>query len=130
MAYYINITNMKLDVMKSTIVETPEFISRSKSVLSSEEIKDLIDYLSDYPEAGDLIAGTGGVRKLRWQRRGMGKRGGSRVIYFYYNDFIPLFLLTVYAKNQRSDLAESQKSELREILQELVKQYMKGDQND
>jgi len=116
--------------MKNTIVETPEFISRAKSVLSSEEIKDLVDYLSDYPEAGDLITGTGGVRKLRWQRKGMGKRGGSRVIYFYYNDCIPLFLLTVYAKNQKSNLTESQKTELREILHELVKQYMKGEKND
>ena len=116
--------------MKNTIVETPEFIRSAKSVLSAEEIKDLIDYLSDYPEVGDLITGTGGVRKLRWQRKGMGKRGGSRVIYFYYNDFIPLFLLTVYAKNQKPDLTESQKTELRGILQELVKQYMKGEKND
>ncbi len=106
------------------------FTSRSKSVLSEAEIKELVDYLADYPEAGDLITGTGGVRKLRWVRKGMGKRGGSRVIYFYYNEHMPLFFLTVYAKNQKADLLESQKSELKEILQELVKHYIKGDQND
>jgi hypothetical protein len=116
--------------MKNTIVETPEFVSRSKSVLSESEIKELIDYLSDYPEAGDLISGTGGVRKLRWIRKGMGKRGGSRVIYFFYNDSMPLFLLTIYAKNQQVDLLESQKSELKEILKELVKHYTQGEENE
>ena len=60
----------------------------------------------------------------------MGKRGGSRVIYFFYNDSMPLFLLTVYAKNQQVDLLESQKSELKEVLKELVKHYTKGEENE
>lgn len=111
--------------MQSTIVETPEFISRSKSILSDLEVKELIDYLSDYPESGDLIPGTGGVRKLRWARQGMGKSGGSRVIYFYHNDSIPLFLLTVYAKNQKDNLSATQKNELKGLLQTLVKNYRK-----
>ena len=113
--------------MKNTIIETPEFVSQSKSILSESEVKELIDYLSDYPEAGDLITGTGGVRKLRWTRKGMGKRGGSRVIYFYYTDLVPIFLLTIYAKNQKDDLSASEKCELKKILEQLVKNYTQGE---
>lgn len=112
--------------MKITIVETPEFISQAKKVLDEEEKRELIDYLADYPKAGDLIEGTGGARKLRWSRKGVGKRGGSRVIYFFYNDSIPLFLLTVYAKNKKVDLSEKEKSEMKSIFRDLVKNYREG----
>lgn len=115
--------------MKITIVETPEFIAQAKKVLDEEEKRDLIDYLADYPKAGDLIEGTGGARKLRWSRKGVGKRGGSRVIYFFYNDSIPLFLLTVYAKNKKVDLSEKEKNELRSVFKGLVKNYKDGDKN-
>lgn len=109
--------------MRTTIVETPEFISRSKKVLSENEIKELIDYLADYPEAGDLIEGTGGARKLRWLRKGMGKRGGSRIIYFFHDDSSPLFLLSIFSKNQKVNLSAREKHELKAILKELISNY-------
>lgn len=65
--------------------------------------------------AGDEIPSTGGLRKLRWGRAGMGKRGGARVIYYFYDDTAPLFLLEVYSKAQQKDLSPSEKKSLSKI---------------
>ena len=68
-----------------------------------------MNFIARTPEAGDVIPNTGGVRKLRWGRAGMGKRGGTRVIYFYHDANRPLYLLMVYAKAQREDLTPDEK---------------------
>jgi hypothetical protein len=67
------------------------------------------DYLSLNPLVGDEIPGTGGVRKMRWTRPGMGKRGGARIIYYFYDETAPIYLLWAYAKNQQGDLKPSEK---------------------
>ena len=77
-----------------TVVETPEFLSATKKLMDDEERKALVDFLALNPMAGDLIQGTGGIRKLRWALEGRGKRGGSRIIYFYHDREMPLFALT------------------------------------
>jgi hypothetical protein len=64
------------------IAELPTYISLADKLLSADERQDLINYLAEHPKAGDIIEGTGGVRKLRWRRGGQGKSGGVRVIYF------------------------------------------------
>lgn len=64
-----------------TVVETPAFMRDAAATLTERERNDLISYLAASPEAGDIIAGTGGARKLRWRAEGRGKRGGTRVIY-------------------------------------------------
>jgi hypothetical protein len=64
-----------------TIIETPEFLSATRKLVTEEERAVLVDYLAHNPAAGELIPGTGGVRKLRWGLEGRGKRGGARVIY-------------------------------------------------
>lgn len=111
---------------KITVIETPEFISRAKKLLDANEKDSLISYLSDYPEAGNIIQGTGGARKVRWYKGKHGKRGGNRVIYFYHNNQVPLFLLSVFSKNQRVDLRENEKAELKKILSQLVDTYKEG----
>lgn len=88
-----------------TVVETPEFQTVIAALMSEEERLQLIDYLAFHPTAGDLIKGTGGLRKLRWALQGRGKRGGARIIYFYFSDQTPLFALTAYAKNKKADLS-------------------------
>jgi mRNA-degrading endonuclease RelE of RelBE toxin-antitoxin system len=77
-----------------TIVELPEFKNKSDKLLSNTEILSIINYLAAHPAAGDMMQGTGGIRKLRWSAQGKGKSGGVRVIYYYHNQTMPLFLLT------------------------------------
>ncbi len=73
---------------------------------------DLKNYLAINPEAGDKIPATGGLRKLRWGRTGMGKRGGARVIYYFYDEAAPIYLLWGYAKGQQDDLSPKERAVL------------------
>lgn len=106
-----------------TVVETPEFSSVIRKLLTEEEREALVDYMAHNPLVGDLVPGTGGVRKLRWRLQGRGKRGGARVIYFYSGDDIPLFVLTAFAKNQRQDLSQRDRNQLRGLTKILIETY-------
>ena len=92
-----------------TVAETSLFIKQAHSIWSEDEKSDFIDYIARNPHIGDLIPETGGVRKIRWNRQGMGKRGGVRVIYFYYDQTTPLYLLMVYAKSVSETLSPEAK---------------------
>lgn len=92
-----------------TVAETQIFARSAARIWSEAELAELVDYVAHNPEAGDVIQGTGGVRKLRWGKVGSGKRGGARVIYFYYHSGCPLYLLLAYAKAQASDLTPDEK---------------------
>ena len=106
-----------------SVIETPEFLSAMRRLMDDEERALLVDYLAHHPAAGDLIPGTGGVRKLRWGLDGRGKRGGARVIYFYHNTELPLFALTAYAKNERADLSQEDRNDFRRLTKLLVDNY-------
>jgi hypothetical protein len=106
------------------VVETEEFLNRSKAILTETERSLLVAHLGTNPEAGQLVPGTGGVRKIRWATPGQGKRGGARVIY-YYNQSMPLFALDIYAKNEKPNLSEADKRSLKRLLPILVSRYMK-----
>lgn len=108
------------DAPPVTVVETPEFLSATRKLMAEEDRAELVDYLAHNPTAGDLIPGTGGVRKLRWGLEGRGKRGGARVIWFYHNPGIPLFALTAYAKNERADLSAADRNDFRRLTKLLV----------
>jgi len=88
---------------------------RSKDLLSPAEREALIEYLARHPKAGDLIQEIGGVRKLRWARRGRGKSGGLRVIYYFHSDRIPLYLLTLFAKGERANLSVEERHALADL---------------
>ncbi|MFP5454896.1 MAG: type II toxin-antitoxin system RelE/ParE family toxin [Alphaproteobacteria bacterium] len=92
-----------------TVVETQVFARSTERIWSEEERAELVDFVAHNPEAGDVIPGTGGVRKLRWARSVSGKRGGARVVYFYYRPDCPLYLLLAYAKAQATDLSADEK---------------------
>jgi len=109
--------------MLITIVELPEYIKRAEKILLEEERDELLYYLSSNPKAGTLIQGTGGIRKLRWALKGKGKSGGSRVIYFFYNETIPLFLMTIFTKNEKINLSKAERNELAKLVKELIKNY-------
>ena len=104
-----------------SVVETPEFLSAARKLMSDEERALLVDYLAYNPMAGDLISGTGGVRKLRWGLGGRGKRGGARVIYFHHDAGMPLFALTAFAKNEQADLSQQDRIDFRQLTTLLVK---------
>ncbi len=108
-----------------TVAETGEFLRRAKSLMSDEERAQLVVFLGINPEAGEIIPDTGGVRKVRWALEGKGKRGGARVIYYYHSERLPVFLLSVYAKNQRADLTQAERNAMKRLVPVLVAGYHK-----
>jgi hypothetical protein len=110
-------------VAPMTVVETDTFLERARAILTEPERVDLVAYLASNPEAGRLIRGTGGARKLLWAVAGRGKRGGARAIYYYHNASIPLFVLDIYAKNERSALSEADKRSLKRVLAQIPFEY-------
>ena len=86
-------------VQMFSFVETKLFTRLVQEYLSDDEYSELQQALIANPEAGDIIGGSGGVRKLRWPIRGRGKRGGIRVIYFLRTQRGQIWMLTLYAKN-------------------------------
>ena len=107
-----------------TIAEVPEYIRRSEKLLTEEERRDIVDYLAANPKAGDILEGTGGVRKLRWGRQGRGKSGGVRVIYYVHSELTPLYLLTLFAKNERANLTKAERNELAGLVDILVSAWL------
>jgi mRNA-degrading endonuclease RelE of RelBE toxin-antitoxin system len=108
---------------QNEIVELSTFERAVASILSEPEIDQLKVFLSLNPEAGDLIQGTGGARKLRWKAQGKGKRGGGRVIYYFQNPELPLLLMDFYAKSAKHDLSEKEKKTLRSVIEMYVEGY-------
>lgn len=106
-----------------SVVETPEFLSATRKLMRDDERALLVDYLAHNPMAGDLVPGTGGVRKVRWALEGRGKRSGGRVIYFYHDADMPLFALTAYAKNERTNLSQQDRNDFRRLTALLVEVF-------
>ena len=106
-----------------TIVELPEFLRKADKLLSASGRLSIINYLAAHPAAGDIIQGTGGIRKLRWSAQGKGKSGGVRIIYYHHNESIPLFLLTLFGKGEKANLTKSESNDLAKFTSLLIKNY-------
>ncbi len=100
-------------------IETPAFSRHRESYLDDEALRELQLHLALYPEAGDIIPGAGGIRKLRWKdsRRGKGKRGGLRVIYYVFLADGQIWLLSLFGKDEAPDLSKPEKDQLRRALE-------------
>ncbi len=100
-----------------TVIETDAYLSDAKRAgLSEQERMSIVECLAKDPQAGDEIQGTGGARKIRFAGKGKGKRGGYRVITFFSGTDIPVFLLNVFAKNERVDLTQGERNEFKATL--------------
>ena len=106
-----------------TVIETPSFLQNAKKLLHNDEREAIVTFLSSTPCAGALIQGTGGIRKIRWAREDTGKSGAFRVIYYYHSMDIPLFILNVFAKNEKVNISQAERNELKKLTGLLVQQY-------
>ena len=98
-----------------TVLQLPKFKKEATELIGTEGIEALAGYLAGHPDAGDVIPGAGGARKLRWAAKGKGKRGGARIVYVYVLIASRVYLIRCYAKNIKTDLTEDEKKELRQI---------------
>ncbi|RLA42618.1 MAG: toxin [Gammaproteobacteria bacterium] len=105
--------------MKASFKEMSSFESRREDYLSDEEFRVFQNTLMKNPKAGNVIRGTGGLRKVRVAsgKRGKGKRGGSRVIYYWHLEGKQFWLFTIYGKDEMSDLTDDQKRTLKVVLE-------------
>ncbi|HEY8084907.1 MAG TPA: type II toxin-antitoxin system RelE/ParE family toxin [Methylophilaceae bacterium] len=106
--------------MKALFVELPAFSRYRADYLNDESFRAMQNLLMENQEAGDVIEGTGGLRKLRLAdaRRGKGKRGGLRMIYFWWKSGNQFWLFTLYDKDEMNDLSSAHKKALKEFLKQ------------
>lgn len=106
-----------------TVVETPSYLKAAEKIFTESEREDIVAMIAADPECGDLIRGTGGFRKVRVGRSGIGKRGGGRVIYILRNEEFPIFLITAYPKNEKDNLTQKERNELAKRADEIFSRY-------
>ena len=105
------------------VAETAQYLNKAEKLLSAVEREEIVFLIADSPECGELMVGTGGVRKVRFGRQGSGKSGGVRIIYFYYDRDMPIYILTVFAKNQKDNLSKAERNQLKKLTEILVQAY-------
>jgi hypothetical protein len=103
------------DAPEITVLQLPKFKAEATELIGTDGIDELAIYLIDHPDAGDVIQGSGGVRKLRWAAKGKGKRGGARIIYLYVVFAARIYLMRCYAKSVKTDLTADEKKQLRQV---------------
>ena len=102
--------------MGMIFIETPIFTKRIQKAMDDDTYAALQQELVKHPDAGDVIQGSGGIRKVRWGGSGRGKRGGSRTLYFW-NCAGRIYMLYVYLKNEREDITATQLKQLRQAIE-------------
>ena len=109
-----------------TILFTPIFLRQAIAAgVGEDDLQDIVATIARDPLSGDLMAGTGGARKLRHAGRGKGKRGGYRTIHYFGGIDIPVFLLAIYGKDTKPTLSMSEKNELAKLLPLIGRAYQK-----
>lgn len=98
-------------------IESTVFTKRRPDVLMEEDYRLFQNHLAKHPDEGDVITGTGGMRKIRWAASGRGKRGGARVIYIHVDEQDQIWLLLIYAKNVKDDLSSDEKKLLKNLVE-------------
>jgi hypothetical protein len=110
-----------------TVVETPAFLASAKAAGISDAVRaEIVSAVAGNPELGDLIVGTGGLRKFRFARPGQGKSGGFRVLSYFLSEDFPAFLIGVFAKNQKANLTAAERAAIAKRLKSMATTYRKG----
>jgi hypothetical protein len=109
--------------VRITVLETEAYIEKAEDLFTPEEREGIRAFLAVSPDAGDVIPGLKGLRKMRWteERRQKGKRGGARVVYFYASSRGVIALLYAYSKKEKEDLTNANRKELKAALEKLKK---------
>lgn len=110
-----------MSAVPQTVIETAGYLKDAEKLFDEDERSEIVAYIGRYPDSGDVIEETGGVRKLRWGVEGRGKRGGARIIYYFRNETIPVFLLNVFSKNEKANLSKAERNALKKLATELMK---------
>src|SRR6202171_3121678 len=107
-----------------TVIETPAFLaSAADERIGEDEREAIVSYMAANPDAGDVMPGTGGARKVRFPGRGKGKSGGYRVVTYYSGTDVPALLLALIDKGERANLSKAERNELRKELSGFAKDY-------
>ena len=97
-------------------IETSLFTKLLTSYLSDDDYRGLQSYLLQKPDAGDIVRGSGGVRKIRWAPQGKGKSGGVRVMYYWKKSDHEIWMLTIYSKSERATISGHQLKQISEVI--------------
>jgi mRNA-degrading endonuclease RelE of RelBE toxin-antitoxin system len=106
-----------------TVVETPSYLADAERLFSSEERKAIVDRLAADPRCGVVVPGSGGIRKVRFGFGARGKSGGARIIYLFSGESLPVFVLAVFAKNEKSDLSPAERNALARMVADMIESY-------
>lgn len=101
----------------------PGYLRVAEAIFSGAERERIVLMVASDPECGELMQGTGGFRKVRVGRSGMGKRGGARVVYILRSEAFPIFLVTAYAKNEKENLTKKERNDLAKRADEIFAKY-------
>lgn len=108
-----------------TVVETPSYLADAERLLSPVEQKAIVDRLAAEPTCGVVIPGSHGIRKVRFGFGGRGKSGGARIIYLFGGEGLPVFILALFAKNEKADLSAAERNALGTMVAGLIANYRK-----
>jgi hypothetical protein len=106
-----------------TVVETPPYLADAERLFSSDERKAIVDRVAADPTCGVVIPGSGGIRKVRFGFGARGKSGGARIVYLFSGVNLPVFLLAVFAKNEKANLSAAERNALGKMAVAMVESY-------
>jgi hypothetical protein len=107
----------------TAVIESDAFLADAEAFFTEDERAELVLYIAMNPDAGVIMPETGGVRKLRWGVKGRGKSGGVRVIYYFHDETLPVFMLNVFAKNEKANLSKAERNALRRYIPVMIAAY-------
>jgi hypothetical protein len=106
-----------------TVVETPSYLADAERLFSPQERAAIVDRLATDPTCGVAISGSGGIRKVRFGFGGRGKSGGARIIYLFSGESLPVFVLAVFAKNEKANLSAAERNALGKAVADMIESY-------